>query len=84
MSVREDVVRIIGDVCPGMAIQPEQYQQSLLEIGLDSLDHATVLLQVEEAFNVKIPDQEAPSLVSVATIADFVAAHREAPEVHGD
>ena len=84
MSEREDVVRIIGDVSPTTAVRPDQHDQSLLDLGLDSLDHATILLHVEEAFGVKIPDEVAPTLVSVAALADFVAAHRTARRAHGD
>ena len=76
MSERDDVARIINDLNPTTTVRPDQYDQSLLDLGLDSLDHATILLHVEEAFGVKIPDEAAPTLVSVATIADFVAAHR--------
>jgi acyl carrier protein len=63
-------------VSPTTAQLPEHHDQSLLDLGLDSLDHATILLHVEEAFGLKIPDETAPSLVTVAAIADFVASRR--------
>jgi acyl carrier protein len=78
MSERDDVVRIIRDVSPTATIRADQYGDSLLDLGLDSLDHATILLQVEEQFGVKIPDDAAASLDTVTAIADFVATHRPA------
>jgi acyl carrier protein len=78
MSERDDVVRIIRDVSPTATIRADQYGDSLLDLGLDSLDHATILLQVEEKFGVKIPDDAAASLVTVTAIAEFVASHRAA------
>lgn len=78
MSVSDDVARIVLDVSPTATIRVDQYGRSLRELGLDSLDHATILLQVEEKFGVKIPDDAAESLVSVSAIAEFVASYRGA------
>jgi acyl carrier protein len=41
---------------------------SLLEAGVDSLDMANLLLIVEERYGLKIPDEEALQLNSVASI----------------
>jgi acyl carrier protein len=70
MSERDDVVRIIRDVSPTATIRADQYGDSLLDLGLDSLDHATILLQVEEKFGVKIPDDE---LANLRTVGDAVS-----------
>lgn len=77
----EDDVKIadlIRDVAPSISIGPAQYDRSLFALGIDSLDHASILLQVEEHFGIKIPDEAAESLTSVAAIAGFVAANRKA------
>ena len=76
MSSIDDVLRIIRDVSPGVTIGRDQYGTSLIDLGLDSLDHATILLQVEEYFGVKIPDDAAASLITVIAIAEFVSSHR--------
>lgn len=73
MSETAKIAEIITDVNPGVTVEPERFADSLLEIGLDSLDHASVLLQVEESFDVKIPDEMADSLLSINAIANFVA-----------
>jgi len=43
------------------------------EQGVDSLDFATLLLSVEEAFGVSIPDDKMESLQTIDQICSFVA-----------
>lgn len=45
------------------------------EQGVDSLDFATLLLSVEEAFGVSIPDDKMESLQTIDQICSFVAEH---------
>jgi len=45
---------------------------SLKEIGLDSLDMANVLLQIEEKFNIKIPDEDVEQLDSINSIVAYI------------
>jgi acyl carrier protein len=73
MSIQDEIAKIVSDVCPSISVEPERYDNSLFDTGIDSLDHATILLQVEEKFDVKIPDDVVPGLVSVSLIAKFVA-----------
>jgi len=49
-------------------------------LGLDSLDALEVILAVEHAFGVKIPDENVDILRSINTIADHVLAERAAGE----
>ncbi|WP_313039168.1 acyl carrier protein [Stutzerimonas nitrititolerans] len=45
------------------------------EQGVDSLDFATLLLSVEEAFGVSIPDDKMESLQTIDQICSFVVEH---------
>lgn len=78
MSDRDTIAAIVSDVSPAIKIASADYDKSLFDLGLDSLDHATILLQVEEKFDVKIPDDHADVMISVSAIADFVAKNRNA------
>jgi acyl carrier protein len=78
MSDQDTIAEIVTDVSPAIKIGQGDYDKSLFDLGLDSLDHATILLQVEEKFAVKIPDDRAEAMISVATIADFIANNRTA------
>lgn len=73
MADEAKIADIIRDVAPSVKIGPADYQQPLKGLGLDSLDHASILLQIEEHFGIKIPDEAAESLTSVGAIARFVA-----------
>jgi len=73
MSHVEKIAAIVNDVNPSITVAPAQYDEALLDIGLDSLDHASVLLQVEEVYDIKIPDDQAEQLMTVSSIASFVA-----------
>lgn len=74
MSDEAKIAELIRDVAPSVRIDRADYEQPLKDLGLDSLDHASILLQVEEHFGIKIPDEAAESLTSVGAIARFVAA----------
>jgi acyl carrier protein len=74
MSKADAIAAIVRDISPAMAIGAEKYGESLFKLGIDSLDHASILLAVEEKFGVKIPDEAAEKLVTIVAIADFVAA----------
>jgi acyl carrier protein len=76
MKEDDKIAELIRDVAPSVAIEPAQYEQSLVKLGIDSLDHASILLQVEEHFGIKIPDGAAEELTSVAAISRYVAASK--------
>jgi len=76
MSDHDAIADLVRDVAPSIALGPGQYDQSLFDLGIDSLDHASILLQVEERFGVKIPDEAAEALTSVSAIAGFVTSCR--------
>jgi acyl carrier protein len=78
MSDQDTIAAIVTDVSPAIKIGRGDYDKSLFDLGVDSLDHATILLQVEEKFDVKIPDDHAEAMISVVVIADFVAKNRMA------
>ncbi len=78
MSDQDTIAEIVRDVSPSVTLEPNVYGQSLFDLGLDSLDHATILLQVEEKFGIKIPDDVAGRMMSVSDIAAFVAKSRAA------
>lgn len=77
MSIEDEIATIVSGVRPSIRVEQDRYDESLFDIGIDSLDHATILLQVEEKFDIKVPDEVVPGLVSVSLIAAFVAKAKE-------
>ena len=51
----------IGDVNP---------EANLTDLGLSSLDTITLLFELEEAFDIEIPNEIIPSIVTVGDILD--------------
>jgi acyl carrier protein len=44
------------------------------DLNADSLDMLTLLMQLEEEFGTKIPDEDARALTTVQAVIDYVAA----------
>ena len=65
----EKVAEIISRVanCKPEDVTPEA---TLEELGLTSLDTITVLFEFEEAFDIEIPNEVIPSIVTVKDILD--------------
>jgi acyl carrier protein len=72
-DIREKIVGLIAEVNPSLELGPEDDTRLLFDFGLDSLDHATILLELEEEFGFKVPDEKTESLVTIRAIAEFVA-----------
>ncbi len=72
MSLKEDDVRaalrhtIKSDVC-----ERWDADHDFLERDLDSLDHATFLLYLEERHGLKVPDDDVAELNTVATVLNY-------------
>jgi len=55
---------------------PENYKDvSLVELGLDSLDQAELMIDLEEKYDIEISDEEASKLLTVGDIIDFLEKH---------
>ena len=76
MTTTDSVIGIIKDISPQTKVDAAKTGEELFELGLDSLDHASVLLQIEESFGIKIPDAESERLVTVDAIVRFIEAQR--------
>lgn len=57
-NIRDQIVQIVKDVCHPTEPDLADHSRSLLECGLDSLDFASVLMAVEEKFDIELPAQD--------------------------
>ncbi len=46
------------------------------DLGADSLDLVELTMDLEEKFDMKIPDEDVPKLVDVKSIVDYVTSHK--------
>lgn len=75
MLKRENVIEAIKKNVLGFDIgRIENDEQNLFDAGLDSLDHASVLLTLEEEHGVSFPDEVAGELVTIQAIMNHANA----------
>ncbi|HEY9898240.1 MAG TPA: acyl carrier protein [Pantanalinema sp.] len=48
------------------------------DLGADSLDTVELVMALEEAFEVEIPDEDAEKLTTVRTAMDYIKKHQPA------
>jgi len=69
----EKIIReILGQVKPEMGMENIGSDLSLEDAGLDSLDQASVLLAIQERFNIQITDEDAAGLTTISSIAKYL------------
>lgn len=48
------------------------------DLGADSLDTVELVMALEEAFNIEIPDEDAEKILTVQNAIDYAMAHQKA------
>lgn len=70
MSKKTEIIKILEE---HFNTKIENTAISLVDdIGADSLDIVEVVMQIEEEFNIEIPDDEVEKLVTIQEIIDYV------------
>jgi acyl carrier protein len=67
--------RVIGIVCENLGVNKEQVtrQTSFIEdIGADSLDIVELVMELEEEFEITIPDDQAEQIKTVGEAIDYI------------
>ena len=75
MSVEQKVIEI---VCEHLAVNKEQVTRStnfIEDIGADSLDIVELIMELEEEFDIQIPDEQAEKIQTVGQAIDYISAH---------
>jgi acyl carrier protein len=72
VSVEQRVVEI---VCEHLAVQKDQVNRNtkfIEDIGADSLDIVELVMELEEEFDIQIPDDQAEKIKTVGEAVDFI------------
>ena len=54
------------------ALTEADYETSLNDLGVDSLDRMLILVAVQETFGVSIPDEKAAQITSLQSLEDLI------------
>jgi len=69
-----DIKNVIADSVIGFDVSAMSNDQDFSDLGIDSLDHLTILLTLEEAFEIKkIPDEDIDKCRSISGILDYLS-----------
>lgn len=69
-----DIKNVIADTIMGFDVSAMDNDQDFSNLGLDSLDHLTILLALEETFEMtKIPDEDIDKCRSISGILDYLS-----------
>lgn len=74
-DIHEKVVKI---VCEQLNVKKEQVRESSSftdDLGADSLDTVELVMSLEEAFGLEIPDEEAEKIETVQNALDYINKH---------
>lgn len=71
-EAKQIVIDVLEDNVQGLEMSDDKMNQSLVDIGVDSLDIMLVMMDVQEKSGVTISDDKADELDTPNKIVDFI------------
>ena len=75
-EIREKVVRIVAEQL-GVGEDVSDDKHFVADLGADSLDTVELVMALEQAFEMEIPDEEAEKLKTIKDAVDYIVEHSE-------
>lgn len=73
-AIEQKVRELLSEVREGQDYTKASVDIDFEEAGLDSLDTASLLLAIQEAYDVDISDDDATELTTIRKVVDYIAA----------
>jgi len=73
----EKITEVIADK---LGVEPSKITPEarfVEDLGADSLDTVELVMQLEDEFNLEIPDEEAEKLTTVESVVEYINKHTE-------
>ncbi len=70
--------KISDVIADKLGVEPSKITQEakfVEDLGADSLDTVELIMQLEDEFNIEIPDEEAEKLTTVGSVAEYIDKH---------
>ena len=78
MTREEVLARIREHLATELEVDPDRIGESTRfreDLEADSLDLVELVVELEDSYGIRIPDEQAAQIMTVGQAADFVAAH---------
>ena len=73
LTIEEKIVAITNEkLNRDRGVSIGDLDRSLKDLGIDSLDFMLILIGIQEALEIEIPDEETPSLTNLAKVVEYV------------
>jgi acyl carrier protein len=77
-EIEKSVREMLSEVKDGQNYDKTSLDREFDDAGLDSLDTATLLLSIQERYDLEINDDDAETLNTIGKLVDYIAAHKAA------
>jgi len=74
-TTKEKISELIADKLGVEASKIVPDAKFVEDLGADSLDTVELIMQLEDEFNLEIPDEEAEKLTTVGSVIDYIDSH---------
>ena len=72
MEIKEKVISIIKDQMSNPNLDVEDDMLFIDDLGFDSLDTVQLVMDLEEEFDISIPDEDAEELLQVGQAIEYI------------
>ena len=73
MEIKSKIIKMVKDANKTVIIEnDDDFDRTLDEIGLDSLDFMSILFSVQEKYNITIPDEDIDGLETLNKLIRYI------------